>query len=177
MCHRWIDYSISSTLIIAAIGLLINLDIGMTVCVCIINSAMMVYSGYREEHPTAVSFGCSCIIYTAAVWLPIFLTPNNAPEFVYAIISSVYVVNLLFAVIYALYSVYKTISAAEAEAIYIVVSLTAKILTQWTIIGGAERSNGTVVYIILAVTIAVGIIVARPVVKYLSIIDYSLIDK
>lgn len=173
--YRWIDYSISSTLMVAAIGSLVNLDTGMTIFVSIINSAMMVYSGYKEGNSSARSFGCTCIIYTAAVWLPIFLVLYNPPEFVYAIISGVYIAHVFFAVVYALHGVYETISTAAAEALYIVISLSAKIFIQWTIIGGAERSNSTVVYIILATIFAVGAIIARPVVKYLTT-DYNLLD-
>lgn len=176
--NRWIDYSISSTLMIAAIGLLSDIDTPMIIFISIFNSFSMVYSGYKEENATPCTFGWSCVIYTVTVWLPIFLTLKNPPEFVYAIISGLYVVYVSFAVIYALYSVYGAISTAAGEALYIVASLTAKLLLQWTIIGGAERnrSDGTVVYAVIASTMAAGIFVARPIVRYLTSAQYVLVE-
>ena len=165
---RWVDYSISSSLMLAAIGLLVSMATNTLILICLINFFMMVCVGYAEPRPTLWMFWLTCVFYVLAVWLPVFLALDHPPGFVYAIVTGLFLLYSCFAVIYALYSVYGHVSTPTAEALYVVASLTAKIALQWMIIGGSERGNDAAVYVVLGVTVAGGAIIAQPIVSYLS---------
>ena len=167
---RWVDYCVSSTLMLAAIGLLVSMDTNALILVCLVNFFMMVSVGSAEPRPTPWIFWFNCVIYVLAVWLPVFLAVSIGcpPGFVYAIVVGLFLLYACVAVIYVLYSVYGHIATAVAEALYVVASLAAKVVLQWTIIGGVEFGNDTAVFAVLGAAVVGGALLARPMISYLS---------
>jgi hypothetical protein len=144
---RWIEYSISSSLMIVLIGLICGItDLAAMIAIFGVNACMVLFGLLMEKYeqpgkPNWLSFYFGCfagvipwigvLIY---VWTPGFGV-QNPPGFVYGIIFSLFVFFNSFAVNMILQ--YKRVGKWRdylfGEKVYIILSLTAKALLAWQI--------------------------------------------
>ena len=148
---RWIEYSISSTLMIILISLLNSIwDIVGLIAVAGANISMILFGWLQEkyEEPGKGSllpfwFGCIAgIIPWIAMFLLLFSPGSsstaNAPGFVYGIVISLFLLFNCFAIVQWLQ--YKQIGKwadyLAGEKTYITLSFVAKSLLAWQIFAG-----------------------------------------
>lgn len=151
---RWIEYSISSSLMIVVISMLVGMyDAISLMFAFFLNMMMILFGMLMEVHNQTTKktnwlsywFGCLAgIIPWVAVGLYLFLSgdgENRAPTFVYWIFFSIFVFFNTFAVNMILQ--YKKIGKWEdylyGEYTYIVLSLVAKTLLAWQVWAGTLR--------------------------------------
>ena len=146
---RWIEYSVSSTLMIILIGFYTGLT-GITEVVLIIgaNVAMILFGWLQEVmnppgrvRTTMLPFWFGCVA-GGAPWVAILVNTLGAaevPGFVLGIIVSLFVFFMSFAVNQWLQ--YRQIGRwadyAYGEKVYLVLSLVAKSALAWQIFGGS----------------------------------------
>lgn len=146
---RWIEYSISATLMIILIGFYTGLT-GVTEVILIIgaNVAMILFGWVQElmnpperTHTTMLPFWFGCVA-GAAPWVAIVVNTVGAtevPGFVLGIIVSLFVFFMSFALNQWLQ--YRRIGRwadyAYGEKVYLVLSLVAKSALAWQIFGGS----------------------------------------
>ena len=151
--YRWIEYALSSTLMIVLISLLNAVwDIVALIAIAGVNISMILFGWLQEkyEEPGKGSllpfwFGCiaGIIPWVAMFWL--LISPGseaNAPGFVYGIVFSLFVLFNSFALVQWLQ--YKQVGKWKdylaGEKTYITLSFIAKSLLAWQIFGGTLMS-------------------------------------
>ncbi len=147
---RWIEYSVSATIMMLLIGFYNGLT-GITEVVLIIgaNVAMILFGWLQEvmnppgrDRTTMLPFWFGCIA-GAAPWVAILVNVvgagSSVPGFVYGIVVSLFVFFMSFAVNQWLQ--YKQIGRwadyGYGEKVYLVLSLVAKTALAWQIFGGS----------------------------------------
>ncbi len=146
---RFYEYALSSSLMIALIGMLIGLwDLGALILIFTLNATMNLFGIMMELHNqttqktnwTAFIYGCIAGIVPWIVILLYFLGAVNSgdakpPAFVYAIVPTLFVFFNIFAINMVLQ--YKKIGPWKdylfGERVYIILSLTAKSVLCWLI--------------------------------------------
>lgn len=146
---RWVEYSLSSTLMIVVIAQLVGIsDVAALIGICGANISMILFGWLQEKYETAGTggwlpfvFGC---IAGAVPWLAIVyytIAPGSQaepPGFVYGIVVSLFVFFNVFALNQWLQYRAKGRWADYlfGERTYIVLSLVAKSLLAWQVFGG-----------------------------------------
>jgi len=149
---RWIEYSVSSSLMIIAIAMLVGItDIGVLISIFIVNASMIFFGWLMESLNqytekvvwTPFIFGC---IAGAAPWLTIFIrlitasskSPVAIPNFVIGIFISLFIFFNIFAINQFLQ--YKKVGRWQdylyGEKVYIILSLFAKTALAWQVFSG-----------------------------------------
>jgi len=149
---RWIEYSLSSSLMIIIIAMLVGItDAGVLVSIFIVNASMIFFGWLMEslnQHTEKVVwspfiFGC---IAGAAPWITIFIrlltasskSPVGIPNFVIGIFVSLFIFFNIFAINQLLQ--YKKVGRWQdylyGEKMYIVLSLFAKTALAWQVFAG-----------------------------------------
>ncbi len=151
---RWMEYSVSATIMVLLIGFYNGLT-GVTEVIAIIgaNVAMILFGWLQElmnppgrTRTTMLPFWFGCIA-GAAPWVAIIVnligasgsSTNEVPGFVYGIVTSLFVFFMSFALNQWLQ--YRQIGRwadyAYGEKVYLVLSLVAKTALAWQIFGGS----------------------------------------
>jgi hypothetical protein len=151
---RWMEYSVSATIMVLLIGFYNGLT-GITEVIAIIgaNLAMILFGWLQElmnppgrSRTTMLPFWFGCIA-GAAPWVAIIVnlvgastsSTNEVPGFVYGIVTSLFVFFMSFALNQWLQ--YRRIGRwadyAFGEKVYLVLSLVAKTALAWQIFGGS----------------------------------------
>src|SRR6056297_2419836 len=149
---RWIEYSISSSLMIIIIAMLVGItDLGVLISLFIVNASMIFFGWLMELYNqktekvvwTPFIFGC---IAGLAPWITIFTrlitaisnSPVGVPAFVIWIFVSLFVFFNIFAVNqflqYKKYGAWK--DYLYGEKVYIILSLVAKSVLAWQVFSG-----------------------------------------
>ncbi len=144
---RWIEYSLSSSLMIVVIAMLAGIyDIAALILIFAVNAAMILFGWMMELHNqstdrtdwTAYWFGClaGCFPWIAiAIYL---IGAADPPGFVYAIFVSLFVFFNVFAVNMALQ--YRRVGPWRdylfGERVYMLLSLLAKSALAWQVFAG-----------------------------------------
>lgn len=149
---RFYEYALSSSLMIALIGMLIGIwDLGALILIFTLNATMNLFGIMMELHNqntqktnwTAFIYGCIAGIVPWIVILLYFLGAVNSgdakpPAFVYAIVPTLFVFFNIFAINMVLQ--YKKVGPWKdylfGERVYIILSLTAKSVLCWLIWAG-----------------------------------------
>lgn len=150
---RWIEYSLSSSVMIIVISLLVGIsDIAALIGFFFLNASMIMFGWMMELHNqsttktnwTSFIFGC---IAGIGPWIGIAIylanpgSADRAPNFVYWIFFSIFVVFNIFAINQVLQ--YKKIGKWSdylyGERAYIILSFVAKSLLAWQVFGGTLR--------------------------------------
>ena len=144
---RWIEYSISSSLMIVLIAMICGVsDLAALMAIFGVNACMILFGLLMEKyekpgHPSWLAFWFGCfagiipwIAVVIYVWSPNF-GDRQAPGFVYGIIASLFVFFNCFALNMVLQ--YKKVGRWRdylfGEKVYIILSLTAKALLAWQV--------------------------------------------
>lgn len=156
--YRWIEYSISSSIMIVIIAMLVGIyDIAALIPLFGVNAAMILFGWMMELHNqslrqaqdkpektnwTSFYFGCICgIVPWIVVGLYLFGPTDKAPTFVYWIYFSIFLFFNSFAINQVLQ--YKKIGKwrdyTYGEKVYIILSLVAKSLLAWQVFAGTLR--------------------------------------
>ncbi len=149
---RFYEYALSSSLMIALIGMLVGVwDLGSLVLMFGINATMNLFGIMMELHNqttaktdwTSFIYGCIAgivpwIIVILYLIGPISSTGTEPPGFVYVIIASIFVFFNIFAV--NMFLQYKKVGPWKdylfGERMFIVLSLVAKTALAWQIFAG-----------------------------------------
>ncbi len=150
---RWIEYSVSATIMMLLIGFYNGLT-GVTEVILIIgaNVAMILFGWLQESmnppgrsKTTMLPFWFGCIA-GAAPWVAVLVNlvgasggSDGVPGFVYGIVGSLFVFFMSFAVNQWLQyrQVGRWADYAYGEKVYLVLSLVAKSALAWQIFGGS----------------------------------------
>ncbi|MDD3774135.1 MAG: heliorhodopsin HeR [Patescibacteria group bacterium] len=152
--YRWIEYSISSSVMILIIAMLVGIyDISALIALFGANASMILFGWMMELHNqstektdwTSFIFGCIVgIIPWVAVAFYLFGAgggENKAPDFVYWIYFSIFLFFNSFAINQVLQ--YKKVGKWKdylfGEKVYIILSLVAKSLLAWQVFAGTLR--------------------------------------
>ncbi len=148
---RWVEYSLSSSLMMVVIAQLVGIgDVTALLAIVGVNASMILFGWLQEKYEQPGGggwlpfwFGC---IAGAVPWIAVVLyvvapqSPSDAtpPGFVYAIVVSLFVFFNIFALNQWLQYRAKGRWADYlfGETIYIVLSLVAKSLLAWQVFGG-----------------------------------------
>lgn len=148
---RWIEYSLSATLMIVIIAMLVGIYDIASIILIVFLGAMMNLMGwmmelYNQTTPrtnwTAFVFGC---IAGFAPWLAVaiylFGAHDSPPTFVYWIYFSIFLAFNCFAVNMVLQykRVGKWADYLYGERVYMILSLVAKSLLAWQVFAGTLR--------------------------------------
>jgi len=146
---RFYEYALSSSLMVALIGMLVGIwDLGTLIAIFGINAMMNLFGIMMEVHNQTTAqtswrafvYGCLAGIVP---WIVIFLYFNGAvssgeakpPAFVYAIVPTLFILFNIFAINMVLQ--YKKVGAWRdylvGERVYIILSLVAKTVLAWLI--------------------------------------------
>ena len=146
---RFYEYALSSSLMIVLIGMLIGLwDLGAIILIFTLNATMNLFGIMMEKHNqniqkvdwTAFIYGCIAGFIPWVVITLYFLGAVNSgdakpPDFVYAIVPTLFVFFNIFAINMVLQ--YKKVGPWRdylfGERVYIILSLTAKSVLCWLI--------------------------------------------
>ena len=147
---RWIEYSITASLMIVVIAMLTGIyDLVTLILLFFMNATMILFGWMMELHNqttaktnwTSFYFGC---LAGAVPWVIIFLyfisaaVGGNIPGFVYGIMVSLFILFNIFAVNMVLR--YKKVGPWKdymfAERAYVMLSLVAKSLLAWQVFAG-----------------------------------------
>jgi hypothetical protein len=146
---RFYEYALSSSLMIALIGMLIGLwDLGAIILIFALNATMNLFGIMMELHNqhtqktnwTAFIYGCVAGIVPWVVIMLYFVGAVNSgdakpPAFVYTIVPTLFVFFNIFAINMVLQ--YKKVGPWKdylfGERVYIILSLTAKSVLCWLI--------------------------------------------
>lgn len=151
--YRWLEYSISSSIMIVIITMLVGIyDISALIPIFIVNASMILFGWMMELHNqttqktnwTSYIFGC---IAGIAPWIVIAIylaspgSESNPPSFVYWIFFTIFLFFNCFAINQVLQ--YKKIGRwadyLYGEKVYIILSLVAKSLLAWQVFAGTLR--------------------------------------
>lgn len=159
---RWIEYSLSSSLMIVIIGMLVGiLNVQELILLFALNATMIMFGWVMEIHNQTTKetnwlsyvFGCFAGIVPWIVIFTYFIAAvrgydpgengNPIPDFVYAIIIILFIFFNIFAV--NMYLQYKRIGPWKnylfGEASYIILSLLAKSTLAWLVWSGTLRGE------------------------------------
>ncbi|QCX27906.1 heliorhodopsin HeR [Nocardioides jishulii] len=148
---RWVEYSLSSSLMMVVIAQLVGIsDVTALLAIAGVNASMIFFGWVQEKYEQVggggwLPFGFGCIA-GAVPWIAVLVyvvapqSPSDAtpPGFVYAIVVSLFVFFNIFALNQWLQ--YRARGRwgdyLFGETIYIVLSLVAKSLLAWQVFGG-----------------------------------------
>ncbi|MBS3817565.1 MAG: heliorhodopsin HeR [Candidatus Thermoplasmatota archaeon] len=149
---RWIEYSLSSSLMIVVIAMLVGFtDLGVLVVLFVVNASMILFGWLMESynqktekvHWAPFIFGC---IAGAAPWIAIavrlgtavYQSPTGVPDFVIWIFVSIAFFFNIFALNQLLQykGVWKWKDYLYGERMYIILSLVAKSALAWQVFSG-----------------------------------------
>ena len=151
---RWLEYSLSATIMVVLIGFYNGItEVTAVIAVCGANIAMILFGWLQEEmnppdrvRTTMLPFWFGCVA-GAAPWIAIVVNLVGAstgdgasvPGFVWGIVASLFVFFMSFAVNQWLQyqQVGRWTSYAFGEKAYLVLSLVAKSALAWQIFGGS----------------------------------------
>jgi hypothetical protein len=147
---RWIEYSISASVMLVLIGLFVGIrDLAAVVALFATNTAMILFGLLmeRQQRPgradwSAFGFG-SLVGFVPWVLIAVFVSrPQNVPTFVYAITIVQFVLFFSFAVNMALQymQVGRWRDYWYGEVVYISLSFIAKSLLAWLIFANVLRT-------------------------------------
>ncbi len=147
---RWIEYSVSASIMVVLIGLFVGLrDIGAVLGLFGINASMILFGLLMEKHQkpgkadwSAFWFGSLAgVVPWIAIWWYVIGAPG-VPGFVYGITVTQLILFTGFALNQALQyaQVGKWRSYLYGEYVYIILSLTAKSLLAWLIFANVLRT-------------------------------------
>jgi hypothetical protein len=144
---RWIEYSLSSSLMMVVIAMLVGIyDIASLLLIFALNATMILFGWLMELHNqstertnwTAFWFGC---VAGAVPWIAVAVYLTGAadpPGFVYGIFASLFVFFNVFAVNMLLQ--YRRVGRWRdylyGERVYMLLSLTAKSALAWQVFAG-----------------------------------------
>ncbi len=144
---RWIEYSLSSSLMIVVIAMLVGIyDVASLLLIFALNATMILFGWLMEVHNqatertnwTAYWFGC---LAGAVPWVAVAIYlagAANPPGFVYGIFASLFVFFNVFALNMLLQ--YRRVGRWRdylyGERVYMLLSLTAKSLLAWQVFAG-----------------------------------------
>jgi hypothetical protein len=151
---RWIEYSISSSVMIVVIAMLVGIyDIVSLIALFVVNASMILFGWMMELHNqltrrtqwTAYAFGCLAGIVP---WIAITIyligaggEGGDVPGFVYGIFASLFVFFNVFAINMVLQ--YQRVGVWRdylfGETSYMVLSLVAKSALAWQVFAGTLR--------------------------------------
>jgi hypothetical protein len=151
---RWLEYSLSSSLMIVVIAMLVGIyDVASLLLLVAANASMILFGWLMELHNqttertswTAFWFG---VLVGAVPWIAIGiylvgagLGPGGPPAFVYAIYGSIFVFFNVFALNMALQ--YRRVGRWRdylyGERVYMLLSLFAKSALAWQVFAGTLR--------------------------------------
>jgi hypothetical protein len=147
---RWIEYAVSSSLMIVVIAMLVGIyDIASLILIFALNAAMILFGWMMELHNqtterttwTAYWFGC---LAGVVPWVAIGIYLGGAadpPGFVYGIFASIFVFFNVFAVNMLLQ--YRRVGRwrdyLHGERVYMLLSLIAKSALAWQVFAGTLR--------------------------------------
>jgi hypothetical protein len=150
---RFYEYALSSSLMIVLIGLLVGInDLAAVILIFGLNAMMNLFGIMMEKHNqttpktdwTAFIYGCiaGIIPWIAIMWYFVGAInsggANKPPDFVYAIIPTIFVFFNIFAV--NMFLQYKKVGPWKnylfGERVYIILSLAAKTTLAWMIFSG-----------------------------------------
>jgi hypothetical protein len=149
---RWIEYSISSSLMMVVIAMLVGIyDIVSLIAIFAVNASMILFGWMMELHNqttartnwTAYWFGCFAGI-VPWIGVAIYLIGDaDPPGFVYAIFVSLFIFFNIFAVNMVLQ--YKRVGRWRdylyGERVYMLLSLFAKSLLAWQVFAGTLQPS------------------------------------
>jgi len=150
---RWIEYSLSSSVMICVIALLVGIsDVATLVAFFVLNACMILFGWMMELHNqstdkvnwTSFIFGCIAGIgpwIGIATYLAAPGSADKAPSFVYWIFFSIFIFFNVFAINQVLQ--YKKAGSWKdylyGERAYIILSFVAKSLLAWQVFAGTLR--------------------------------------
>jgi hypothetical protein len=147
---RWVEYSISASIMIVLIGLFVGIrDLGAVAAMFAVNSAMILFGWLmeRQQRPGAADWSAFWFgsIVGLVPWLLIAIyvsQPSTVPGFVYGIVVAQFVLFFSFAANMALQyaGVGRWRDYVYGEVAYIVLSLSAKSLLAWLIFANVLRT-------------------------------------
>lgn len=152
--YRWIEYSLSASLMAVLIGLLSGInDVAAVIAIFGANAAMILFGLLQEryERPggSLLPFWLGSVIGIVP-WISIGLylagigTESQAPGFVYAIFVSLFVFFMSFAL--NMWLQYRRMGRWKdylfGERVYVILSLVAKSALAWQIFAGTLAGNG-----------------------------------
>lgn len=150
---RWIEYSLSASLMAVLIGLLTGInDVAAVIAIFGANAAMIIFGLVQEryEHPggSLLPFWLGSLIGVVP-WLAIGVylsgvgTDSQAPGFVYAIFVSLFLFFMSFAV--NMWLQYRRVGRWRdylfGERVYVLLSLVAKSALAWQVFAGTLASD------------------------------------
>lgn len=150
--YRWIDYGLSSPLMLAVVQTLCGItNEWLVVTSMMFQSTLMLACLFMEQCKNDITykFVYCCAVYLIGIWGPVFsvLSDTSPPDFVYVIVFGIFEVFSCFAVVFFIVNFgYKT--PEWGEIVYASASITSKLLLQWTLYGGvisASSGNSSVV--------------------------------
>ncbi len=147
---RWVEYSISSSVMIVLIGQVLGVvDVTALVALFGVNASMILFGWLQEKYEQPGGgmlpfvFGCLAGIVPWIAFLILILEPNSTgtneiPGFVYGILVSLFVLFNCFAIVQLLQyrQVGKWRNYLRGEWAYIILSLIAKSALAWQIFSG-----------------------------------------
>jgi len=148
---RWVEYSISSSIMIVLIAQIIGItDAAALIAIFGVNASMILFGWLQEKYERPGSggwlpfiFGCIAGIVPWLIVVFFVIAPGStsdatAPAFVYGIIISLFIFFNVFAVVQFLQykPVGKWADYLRGEKAYIVLSLVAKSALAWQIFSG-----------------------------------------
>lgn len=147
---RWVEYSLSSSIMIVIIALITGIsNVGAVIAIFGVNASMILFGWLQEKYVEPGGgllpfwFGCIAGIVPWIVILIYVIAPgstsgNETPGFVYGIIISLFVLFNCFALVqYLQYKpVGKWANYLRGEKAYIVLSLVAKSALAWQVFAG-----------------------------------------
>ncbi|MEI6499254.1 MAG: heliorhodopsin HeR [bacterium] len=150
---RWIEYALSSSVMIVVISLLVGIsDIATLIGFFFLNACMIFFGWMMELHNqktektdwTSYIFGCIAGIgpwIGIAIYLAAPGSADKAPTFVYWIFFSIFIFFNIFAINQVLQykKVGKWSDYLYGERAYIILSLVAKSLLAWQVFAGTLR--------------------------------------
>lgn len=147
---RWIEYSVSASIMIVLIGMFVGIrDLAAVTALFAANTAMILFGLLmeRQQRPgtadwSAFWFGSLIGVVPWALIVVYLVQPPTVPGFVYAITVAQFVLFFSFAVNMALQyaEVGRWRDYVHGEVAYIVLSLTAKSLLAWLIFANVLRT-------------------------------------
>lgn len=148
MTLRWIDYSVSSGLMLVVIAVLSGIgDLWVLVNIFVLQWILMIVCGIGEAKNSRGSTARLLILVLSVAhiigcWACVFsaISKQEPPLFVWVIVILLFVLYMSFGVVYAL-AEESIVSNNTREALYALLSVTAKLELQWTLYSGTESGN------------------------------------
>ena len=153
--YRWVEYSISSSVMIVLIAQIIGIsDAAAIIAIFGVNASMILFGWVQEKYvkPGAgdmvpFAFGSFAGSVPWLVFLLYLIAPNNqldaqAPAFVYAIVVTLFLLFNCFAIVQWLQYKKNPINYVRGEKAYIVLSLVAKSVLAWQIFANTLIPTG-----------------------------------